>query len=98
MASGRIGKHHDDYSVEGEWRDRPGGEHDLGRFWANEKQITDGKGRKPMPFMTSGNEGEADAVWGSKHGLEADERKKKTRKDVPISTGADLPELHSPQL
>lgn len=51
-----------------------------------------------MPFMTSGNEGEADAVWGSKHGLEADERKKKTRKDVPISTGADLPELHSPQL
>ena len=48
-------------------------------------QIADGKGRKPKPFMMASGDVEADAVWDSKHGLAADERKKKTRKDVATS-------------
>ena len=62
------------------------------------EQIAGGKGRKPKPFMTASGDVEADAVWDSKHGLAADERKKKTRKDVATSTAADLPDFIPPQL
>jgi bifunctional non-homologous end joining protein LigD len=41
---------------------------------------------------------EADAIWDSKHGLAADERKKRPRKDVATSNPADLPDFVDPQL
>ena len=62
------------------------------------EQIAGGKGRKPKPFMTASGDVEADAVWDSKHGLAADERKKKARKDQATSTVADLPDFIPPQL
>ncbi|AOF93232.1 DNA ligase D [Sinorhizobium sp. RAC02] len=62
------------------------------------EQIAAGKGRYPVAFMTASGEVEADAVWDSKHGLAADERKKRARKDVATSTAADLPDFIPPQL
>ena len=62
------------------------------------EQIAGGKGRKPKPFMTASGDVEADAVWDTKHGLAADERKNKARKDVSTSTAADLPDFIPPQL
>ena len=62
------------------------------------EQIASGKGRKPRPFMMAHADVEADAVWDSKHGLAADERKKKSRKDGATSTAADLPDFIDPQL
>jgi bifunctional non-homologous end joining protein LigD len=91
-------KHHDDHSVE------ENGEAILeenatsvasGRSM---EQIAEGKGRKPRPFMMANADVEADAVWDSKHGLAADERKKNSRKDIPTSTADDLPEFIDPQL
>lgn len=38
------------------------------------------------------------AVWDSKHGLAADQRKKRSRKDVATSTATDLPDFVAPQL
>jgi len=61
-------------------------------------QIAAGKGRKPKPFMMASGDVEADAVWDSKQGLAADERKKKSRKDVATSTAVDLPDFIAPQL
>ncbi|WP_106797477.1 DNA ligase D [Rhizobium sp. H4] len=62
-------------------------------------EIAEGKGRKPRPFMMAKADVEADAVWDSKHGLAADERKKKSPKDVATSTAAaDLPDFIEPQL
>ncbi|RDJ03799.1 DNA ligase D [Rhizobium grahamii] len=90
-------KHHDDYSVEEK------GEAILeenatsvasGRTM---EQIADGKGRKPKPFMLASAAVEADAVWDSKHGLAADERRKKGGGGRQAS-GADLPEFIAPQL
>ncbi|NUS68035.1 MAG: DNA ligase D [Ensifer adhaerens] len=91
-------KHHDDHSVE-----------ENGAAILEENMtsvasgrtmelIAGGKGRKPKPFMTASGDVEADAVWDSRHGLAADERKKKTRKDVATSTRADLPDFIQPQL
>ncbi|MBB3313320.1 bifunctional non-homologous end joining protein LigD [Rhizobium sp. BK196] len=91
-------KHHDDYCVE---------ENGAAVLEANAtsvasgrtmEQIADGKGRKPRPFMMANADIEADAVWDSKHGLAADERKKRSRKDVATSTAADLPDFIDPQL
>ena len=62
------------------------------------EQIAGGKGRKPKPFMTASGDVEADAVWDTKHGLAADERKNKARKEVATSTAADLPDFIPPQL
>lgn len=62
------------------------------------EQIAVGKGRKPTPFMMATGEVEADAVWDSKHGLAADERRKKGHKEVATSTTADLPDFIPPQL
>ncbi|MBB2719639.1 UNVERIFIED_ORG: bifunctional non-homologous end joining protein LigD [Rhizobium etli] len=91
-------KHHDDHSVE------ENGEAILeenatsvasGRSM---DEIAEGKGRKPRPFMMANADVEADAVWDSKHGLAADERKKRSRKDVRTSTAGDLPDFIEPQL
>lgn len=91
-------KHHDEHSV-----DENGAailEENLTSVASGRtmEQIAGGKGRKPKPFMTASGDVEADAVWDSKHGLAADERKKKTRKDVAASTAADLPDFIPPQL
>ncbi len=91
-------KHHDDYSVE---------ENGAAVLEENAisvasgrsmQQIAEGTGRKPRPFMMANADVEADAVWDSKHGLAADERKKRPRKDVATSNPADLPDFVDPQL
>ncbi len=91
-------KHHDDHSVEENGAailDENINSVASGRTM---EQIAAGKGRKPKPFMMASGDVEADAVWDSKHGLAADERKKKARKDVATSTAADLPDFIAPQL
>ena len=42
---------------------------------ARMEAIAAGKGRKPKPFMLQGGKVEADAVWDSRNGLAAEERK-----------------------
>ncbi|KQV37660.1 MULTISPECIES: DNA ligase D [unclassified Rhizobium] len=92
-------KHHDDYSVD-----------ENGAAILDENmtsvasartmdQIAAGKGRKPKPFMMADGDVEADAVWDSKKGLAADERKKKrSGRNVETSTAIDLPDFIAPQL
>ena len=91
-------KHHDDHSIE---------ENGVAILDENMTsvasgrtmdQIAAGKGRKPKPFMMAGGDVEADAVWDSKHGLAAEQRKKKTRNNVATSTAVDLPDFIAPQL
>ena len=61
--------------------------------------IEAGKGRKPKPFMLKGGEVQADAVWDSRTGLAAEERKAGARKKTPNTVAvADLPDFISPQL
>jgi bifunctional non-homologous end joining protein LigD len=62
--------------------------------------IAAGKGRKPKPFMLQGGKVEADAVWDSRTGLAAEERKEKAtaKKKPDIAAAADLPDFISPQL
>jgi bifunctional non-homologous end joining protein LigD len=91
-------KHHDDHSVE-ENGDAILEENATSvASGRSMEQIAEGKGRKPRPFMMANAEVEADAVWDSKHGLAADERKKKSRNNVATSTAADLPDFIEPQL
>jgi bifunctional non-homologous end joining protein LigD len=62
--------------------------------------IAAGKGRKPKPFMLHGGKVEADAVWDSRKGLAAEERKAGAR-GTKKSTAADsveLPDFIAPQL
>ncbi|MBZ9792605.1 DNA ligase D [Rhizobium sp. 3T7] len=90
-------KHHDDHSVEENGAailEKNATSVASGRSM---DQIAAGKGRRPRPFMMANAAVEADAVWDSKHGLAADERKK-SRKDVATSTAADLPDFIDPQL
>ncbi|CAD7035343.1 DNA ligase D [Pseudorhizobium endolithicum] len=91
-------KHHDEYSVEengGAILDENATSVASGRSM---EQIAEGKGPKPRPFMMANADVEADAVWDSKHGLAADQRKKKSRRDVAPSTAMDLPDFIAPQL
>lgn len=62
------------------------------------EQIAGGKGRKPTPFMMASADVGADAIWDSKQGLAADERKKKARKTVARSATAEMPGFIPPQL
>ncbi|MEP9380413.1 DNA ligase D [Aquabacter sp. CN5-332] len=59
--------------------------------------IAAGKGRKPKPFMLRGGKVEADAVWDSRTGLAAQERKAEAAGKKPVAT-ADLPDFIAPQL
>ncbi len=91
-------KHHDEHSVEengAKILEQNATSVASGRSM---EQIAEGKGRKPRPFMMASADVEANAVWDSKHGLAADERKKRSRKDVATSTAADLPDFIAPQL
>ena len=62
--------------------------------------IAAGKGRKPKPFMVQDGMVQADAVWDSRAGLAAQERKAKARgkKKPSIVSAVDLPEFIAPQL
>lgn len=61
--------------------------------------IAAGKGRKPKPFMLQGGKVEADAVWDSRTGLAAEERKAEARgKKKPKAASANLPDFVPPQL
>ena len=62
--------------------------------------IAVGKGRKPKPFMVQDGKAQAHAVWDSRIGLAAQERKAKARgKNKQSSVSAlDLPEFIAPQL
>ena len=62
--------------------------------------IAAGKGRKPKPFMLQGGKVEADAVWDSRTGLAAEERKAEARgkKKPKAVTAANLPDFIAPQL
>ena len=62
--------------------------------------IAAGKGRQPKPFMLQGGKVQANAVWDSRSGLAAQERKASFRdkkKTKTISSG-DLPDFIAPQL
>jgi len=62
--------------------------------------IAAGKGRRPKPFMLQDDKVEADAVWDSRTGLAAEERKGTARgKKKPDTVMAvDLPDFIAPQL
>ena len=93
-------KHRDDFSV-----DQNGAavleENDTsvasGRAMA---AIAIGKGRKPKPFMLGDGRVQADAVWDSRKGLAAEERKVRARGNKKRNAIAvhDLPEFVLPQL
>jgi len=91
-------KHHDDHSVEENGAAILEDNMTSVASGRSMDQIAAGKGRKPRPFMLSTAKVEADSVWDSRHGLAADERKKKSRKDVATSTNSDLPDFIAPQL
>ena len=91
-------KHHDDYSLEENGAAIVEENMTSVASGRSMEQIAEGKGRKPRPFMMAHADVEADAVWDSKHGLAADERKKRPRKNVATSTAVDLPDFIEPQL
>ena len=90
-------KHHDAHAVDGDGADILDDNMTSAASGRSMEQIAAGKGRKPKPFMTASSDVEADAVWDSRHGLAAEERKK-PRKDAATSTAADLPDFIAPQL
>ena len=62
--------------------------------------IAAGKGRKPKSFMLQGGQVQADAVWDSRAGLAAAERKAEARgkKKPNAVTAVHLPDFIAPQL
>ena len=60
--------------------------------------IAAGKGRKPKPFMLQGGKVQADAVWDSRSGLAAEERKAGGGKKPKAVIARDLPDFIAPQL
>jgi bifunctional non-homologous end joining protein LigD len=103
-------KHDDEYSVD---------ENGAAILEANDTSVASGrtmeaialgKGRKPKPFMTTGDPIQADAVWNSSEGLAAEERaaESKTRggqkkkgasaKSKPSGSTSSMPDFIGPQL
>lgn len=91
-------KHHDDHSVEEDGAAILKENMTSVASGRNMDQIAAGKGRKPNPFMLATAEVEADSVWDSRHGLAANERKKKSQKNLATSTKSGLPDFIPPQL
>jgi len=60
-------------------------------------EIANGKGRKPAAFMMTGGVVEADAIWDSRQGLAAAERKK-SQTGRTKSARETLPDFIAPQL
>ncbi len=94
-------KHRDEYAKEGEENDVLEEDRSVasGRTM---KQIADGKGKAPKPFMMAGNgKGKADAVWHSNRGDAADARAKakaKPAKQAQASRIESIPDFIAPQL
>ena len=60
--------------------------------------IAAGKGRKPKPFMLQGGKVQADAVWDSRSGLAAEERKAGREKKANTITAREVLDFIAPQL
>jgi bifunctional non-homologous end joining protein LigD len=60
--------------------------------------IAAGKGRKPKPFMLQGGKVQADAIWDSRSGLAAEERKAGRGKKPEVVVVRHLPDFVAPQL
>ena len=60
--------------------------------------IAAGKGRQPKPFMLQGGKVQANAVWDSRSGLAAQERKASRKKKTKTISAGDLPDFIAPQL
>jgi bifunctional non-homologous end joining protein LigD len=93
-------KHHDDFSVDGHGEailEQNSTSVASGRSMA---EIASGKGRKPKPFMLRAQRVEADAVWDSKSGLAATQRRERPSKSDSEKGGkrASIPDFISPQL
>jgi bifunctional non-homologous end joining protein LigD len=98
-------KHRDEYAREGEGNDVLDEDRSVasGRTM---KQIADGKGKAPKPFMTAKNgKGKADAVWHSNRGDAAETRAKakgdnkaKPAKQAQASRIDSIPDFVAPQL
>ncbi len=98
-------KHRDEYAKEGEDNDLLAEDRSVasGRTM---KQIADGKGKAPKPFMMARNgKGKADAVWHSNRGDAADARAKakgdnkaKPAKQAQASRIESIPGFVAPQL
>jgi bifunctional non-homologous end joining protein LigD len=58
--------------------------------------IAAGKGRKPKPFMLQGGKVQADAVWDSRSGLAAEERKAGREKKASTTAARELPDFIAP--
>lgn len=93
-------KHRDEFAVD---------EHGAAILEVNDRSVASartmeaiaaGKGRRPKPFMLKDGNVEPDAVWDSRTGLAAEERKGKARgkKKPDTVTAADLPDFIAPQL
>jgi bifunctional non-homologous end joining protein LigD len=93
-------KHRDEYAKEGEDNDVLEEDRSVasGRTM---KQIEEGKGKAPKPFMAGANgRGKADAVWHSNRGDAAEARARKTKpaKQAQASRIESIPEFIAPQL
>jgi bifunctional non-homologous end joining protein LigD len=94
-------KHRDEYAKEGEKNDVLEEDRSVasGRSM---KQIADGKGKAPKPFMMAKNgNGKADAVWHSNRGDAAEARAKtkaKPAKQAQASRIDSIPDFVAPQL
>src|SRR6201998_3507663 len=94
-------KHRDEYAKEGEDNDVLDEDRSVasGRTM---KQIADGKGKAPKPFMMAKNgKGKEDAVWPSNRGDAADARAKakaKPEKRAQASRIDSIPDFVAPQL
>jgi len=94
-------KHHDDFSVDGNGEAVLEDNDTSVASGRTMDAIAAGKGRKPKPFMMTGEAIKADAVWDSSEGLAADERKSgtKTKSRSSKSAGSPaLPDFIAPQL
>ena len=94
-------KHRDEYAKEGEDNDILAEDRSVasGRTM---KQIAEGKGRAPKPFMMAKNgKGKSDAVWHSNRGEAAEARarqKAKPAKQAQASRIESIPDFIAPQL
>lgn len=93
-------KHRDQFAVESDGAEILGENATSVASGRSMEAIAAGKGRKTRPFMTEGGNVEADAVWDSRTGLAAEERKSKPRrqKKGDMVTPAELPDFIAPQL
>lgn len=94
-------KHHDDFSVDDNG-DTVLEENDTSVASGRKMNvIASGKGRKPKPFMMTGEAIQADAVWDSNEGLAADDRKagsKTWSRPSSRPASSSMPEFVPPQL